>query len=203
MVPVLYIISAENSKTAISHAKHALATGCKWIQLQVDKLSESKAERTAKEIKKLCREQDATFIIENAIDLVKAIEADGIHLTNGMTTAEARQTLGEGFLIGLNVNNADDVISNKKQSADYICCGPFIDSVNSTEPGLTLKDYENIVSEVEAKGITLPLTAFGNIFPEQVDSILKTGIRGIMIQINEEDPDEQSIKSTLGHFLNA
>ena len=203
MVPVLYIISAENSKTAISHAKHALASGCKWIQLQVNKLSGSKAEKTAKEIKKMCREQDATFIIENAIDLVKAIEADGIHLTNGMTTAEARQTLGEGFLIGLNVCNAEEVVSNKKQSADYICCGPFIDSTSSMESGLTLQDYESIVSEVEERGITLPLTAFGNIHPEHVDSILKTGIRGIMIQSNEENPNEQSIKSELGQFLNA
>ena len=203
MVPIQYIISAESSKSAISHAKVALKAGCKWIQLQVDDLQNSKAEKTAKEIKKLCRENDAAFLIENNIDLVKSIDADGVHLTNGMTTAEARHILGEGFLIGTNAITAEEVILNKKQSADYICCGPFNHSTANEDETLSLNKYAEIVEEVSNKGITLPLSAFGKILPEDVDAILKTGIRGIMIQISEEKISEDLIRTTLERYLNA
>ena len=203
MVPIQYIISAESYKSAILHTKTALSTGCKWIQLQVDNLQDSKAEKTAKEIKKLCREYDAAFIIENNIELVKTIEADGIHLTNGMTTAEARQILGEGFLIGINTKSAEEIISNKKQSADYICCGPFNEDAIDKEESLNLNKYNQIINEIIGKGITIPVSAFGKICPENVDAILKTGIRGISIQITGEKFDESLIKDTLERFLNA
>lgn len=203
MVPVQYIISAESSKSAISHVKAALSAGCKWIQLQVDGLQSSKAEKTAKEIKKLCRENDAAFLIENDIELVKAVEADGIHLTNGMTIAEARHILGEGFLIGANAKSAEEVITNKKQSADYICCGPYDESASNAGESLNLENYTQIVQEVTEKGITLPLSAFGKIRPENTGDILRTGIRGIMIQNSEEKISENIIRETLEIFLNS
>ena len=205
MVPVQYIIVAEDKKTTISHVKTAIAAGCKWIQLQTKGISESKVEKATKEIKKICRENDVAFLIENNIELVKAIEADGIHLTDGTTVAKARQILGEGFLIGTNVTTAEEVISNKKQSADYLSCGPFSPTTPSIpdNPTLNINEYAQLVEEVANKGISLPLSAFGEILPKHVNAILKTGIRGIAIKFDDINNDDERIKTLLSSYINA
>ena len=204
MIPVQYIIVAKDKKATISHAKTAIAAGCKWIQLQLKDLQASKAEKTAIEIKELCRKNDAAFIIENDMNLVQAIEADGVHLTDGTSVAEARQILGEGFLIGTNVISAEEIILNKKQSADYLCCGPFSPtSKNDDTQLLNIEDYIHIIETMEENDIALPLSAFGEILPEHIDTILKTGIRGITIQTDGKDDSDKNITDTLIAYINA
>lgn len=67
----------------LSGAEQALKGGCKWVQLRVKDQSDDQIEDLALAIQSLCREFDAVFIIDDRVELVKKIGADGVHLGKG------------------------------------------------------------------------------------------------------------------------
>lgn len=77
-------------------------------------------------VQELCRQYGATFIIDDRVDLVKEIGADGVHLGKlDMPIKEARKMLGKGFIIGGTANTFADIRQHVADGADYIGCGPF------------------------------------------------------------------------------
>ena len=95
----------------IDSARIALEGGCRWIQLRMKDADETLLEETALIVQKMCKEYDATFIIDDNVHLCKKIKADGVHLgKNDMPIAEARKILGDDFIIGATVNTFDDVL---------------------------------------------------------------------------------------------
>ena len=98
----------------IDSARIALEGGCRWIQLRMKDADETLLEETALIVQKMCKEYDATFIIDDNVHLCKKIKADGVHLgKNDMPIAEARKILGDDFIIGATVNTFDDVIKTQ------------------------------------------------------------------------------------------
>ena len=72
-------------------ARLALEGGCRWIQLRMKDASPEEREQEAVRIQELCRTYEATFIIDDDVELVKKLKADGVHLgKNDMPIAEAR-----------------------------------------------------------------------------------------------------------------
>ena len=98
----------------IDSARIALEGGCRWIQLRMKDADETLLEETALIVQQMCKEYDATFIIDDNVHLCKKIKADGVHLgKNDMPIAEARKILGDDFIIGATVNTFDDVIKTQ------------------------------------------------------------------------------------------
>lgn len=126
MIPVQFITHQTKTISYEESALLALKGGCKWIQLRMKDASDEEVETLARRLKDKCRKFDAVFVIDDRVELVKKIEADGVHLgKNDMPVDEARRFLGEGFLIGGTANTIEDVRRIHRASADYIGCGPF------------------------------------------------------------------------------
>lgn len=162
----------------------ALEGGCRWIQLRMKDVPAEKILPIAKETMSLCRKHGATFIIDDHVELVKQIGADGVHLgKQDMPIAQARQILGEGFIIGGTANTFEDVRMHYKAGADYIGCGPFrfTTTKKKLSPVLGLEGYAHIVSKMKAEGIGLPIVAIGGIAKEDIPSLMQTGICGIAL----------------------
>ncbi len=148
----------------------------------------------------LCREAGATFIIDDHVELVKEIGADGVHLgKNDMPIDEARRILGPDFIIGGTANTLDDVLMHVKNGADYIGCGPFrfTTTKEKLSPVLGLEGYRSIVAGMKAAGIDVPVVAIGGINAEDIPQIMETGITGIALSgtvLRAEDPIEEMRK---------
>lgn len=162
----------------------ALQGGCRWIQLRMKGAADEAVEPVARRIQEECRRQGATFIIDDRVELVKKLHADGVHLGHAdMPVAEVRRVLGEEFLIGGTANTLDDVVRLRRESADYIGCGPF--RYTTTKQGLApilgLDGYRAILAGMRREGITLPVCAIGGITRDDVPALLETGVRGIAV----------------------
>lgn len=184
MVPVQFITHQTTDIDYEESAQIALRGGCRWIQLRMKDYTDDEVRPIAKRLKALCREHDATFIIDDRVDLVKSIEADGVHLgKNDMPVAEARRVLGEGFLIGGTANTIEDIRGLHRSSADYIGCGPF--RFTTTKKGLSpllgLEGYRAIMSAMRQEAINIPLCAIGGITLDDVPDIMDTGVDGIAV----------------------
>lgn len=104
----------------------------------------------ALQVKEWCREQQATFLIDDRVALVKELQIDGVHLgKNDMPIAEARKILGDGFIIGGTANTFEDVKAHYEAGADYIGCGPFrfTTTKEKLSPILGLEGYKDIIQK--------------------------------------------------------
>jgi thiamine-phosphate pyrophosphorylase len=132
----------------------------------------------------MCKNVGATFIIDDRVELVKEIGADGVHLgKNDMPINEARKVLGESFIIGGTANTFEDVKAHYEASANYIGCGPFrfTTTKKNLSPVLGLDGYRNIINQMRDADIHLPIIAIGGITAEDIPAIIQTGINGIAL----------------------
>lgn len=179
-------------------ARMALEGGCRWIQLRMKDASPEEVEQEALRVQALCRTYHATFIIDDHVELVKKLHADGVHLgKHDMPVAEARRLLGNGFIIGGTANTFDDVKMHYEAGADYIGCGPFrfTTTKKNLSPILGLEGYRHIVSQMKEAGINLPIVAIGGITREDIPAILQTGVTGVALSgtiLRADNPTEET-----------
>ncbi|EJW90230.1 thiamine-phosphate pyrophosphorylase [gut metagenome] len=181
---VQFITHFTEQYSYVDSAKLALEGGCRWIQLRMKEASPEEIEQTALKVQALCKDYQATFIIDDQVKLVKKIQADGVHLgKNDLPIAEARRILGDSYIIGGTANTFADIQSHTTAGADYIGCGPFryTTTKKNLSPLLGLNGYIKIIQQMQSEGISLPIVAIGGIRNEDIPSILNTGITGIAL----------------------
>lgn len=184
----------------------ALEGGCRWIQLRIKDMDDHEVLPIAIEAQRLCKQYNATFIIDDRVEMVKQLKAHGVHLgKNDMPIAEARKILGNDFIIGGTANTFDDVMAHYKASANYIGCGPFrfTTTKKNLAPILGLEGYRNIVAQMREHNISLPIVAIGGIEQDDIPAIMQTGVSGVALSgvvLRADDPIQkmkQIIKITL------
>lgn len=184
----------------LDSVKIALEGGCRWVQLRMKNASVDEICPIALQAQALCKAAGATFVIDDHVELVKEIGADGVHLgKNDMPIDEARNILGEKFIIGGTANTFEDVVMHYKNSANYIGCGPFrfTTTKEKLSPVLGLEGYRGIVKQMRENDINIPIVAIGGINAEDIPAIMETGITGIALSgtvLRAENPVEEMKK---------
>lgn len=179
-----FITHYTNTISYLDSVRLALEGGCRWVQLRMKGASEEEMLPVALEAQRMCREAGATFIIDDHVELVRRIGADGVHLgKNDMPIDEARSILGSGFIIGGTANTFDDVLMHHRRGADYIGCGPFrfTTTKEKLSPVLGLEGYRSIIEQMRAAGLDMPVVAIGGITAADIPSIMATGVTGIAL----------------------
>lgn len=88
-----FITHFTDTYSYLDSARMALEGGCRWVQLRMKHASDEETEAVALEVQKLCRTYGATFLIDDRVELVRKLKADGVHLgKNDMPIAEARKS---------------------------------------------------------------------------------------------------------------
>ena len=194
---VQFITHYSDRYTYLDSVRIALEGGCRWIQLRMKDTPTEDILPIAKETLTLCHQYEATFIIDDHVELVKQIKADGVHLgKRDMPIAEARKMLGKDFIIGGTANTFEDVRMHYEAGANYIGCGPFrfTTTKKNLSPVLGLEGYHCIISQMKKENISLPIVAIGGITKEDIPSLMGTGIIGIALSgsiLRAENPIEE------------
>lgn len=189
--------------TYLDGIRLALDGGIKWVQLRMKDASDADFLRTGKEVRRLCDQYGATFIVDDRVELVREIGADGVHLgKKDMPIAEARKILGNDAIIGGTANTFEDIVTHYRASANYIGCGPFrfTTTKEGLSPTLGLEGYRNIMKKVLGSGINIPVVAIGGITAEDIPAIMQTGIAGIALSgaiLRADNPIEEIKKILL------
>ena len=151
-------------------------------------------------IGRLCRSYGATFILDDRVEMVEALGADGVHLgKNDMPVHEARALLGPDKIIGATANSFDDIRMAVAAGADYIGLGPFRFTTTKAKlsPVLGLEGYADIMQKCRLEGINIPIIAIGGILADDMAQIMATGVSGVAISgaiLNAADPIAETRK---------
>lgn len=203
---IQFITHANDRYDYLDGVRMALEGGCRWIQLRMKDASEEEVLKTAESTRKLCRQYDAVFLLDDYVELVERSGADGVHLgKDDMPIDEARRLLGKDKIIGGTANTFEDVKRIYSAGADYIGCGPFrfTTTKKKLSPILGLDAYSRIIKQMNAYGINIPVIAIGGILLQDVSDIMQTGVSGVAISgaILNANNDDNPV-TTMKRFIN-
>ncbi len=184
MIKIQFITHQTPRYSYIESAQMALEGGCRWIQLRMKEATNDEIIDVANQIRPMCKQHHATFIIDDHVELVKQVGADGVHLgQQDMPIDEARRILGHDYIIGGTANTFEEIVLHWQHGANYIGCGPFrfTSTKKRLAPILGIDGYSDIINKMKQHGINIPIIAIGGIGYDDINSLLKTGLNGIAL----------------------
>ncbi|MDX2493850.1 MAG: bifunctional hydroxymethylpyrimidine kinase/phosphomethylpyrimidine kinase [Desulfuromusa sp.] len=175
----LYLITDNNQdgKLLIKVAA-ALTGGAKIVQYRAKDIRPDERREMAENLKNLCREHEASLIINDLPELAHEIDADGVHLgQDDMSIFQARQILGHKKLIGFSTHSVDEALKAEAQGADYIAIGSIFptDSKDAT----TLVGLKTL--KMVRKAVRIPVVAIGGITPDGAFETLTAGADAVAV----------------------
>jgi len=165
--------------SVLEQVELALRGGVKIIQVREKELPTPDYIRLASEALKLTRAHGAFLIINDSLEVAKAVGADGIHLgQEDMPVTEARKMVGKDVIIGVSVKNIEEALQAEKDSADYL-------AVSGVFPTSTKKDlghYPGLDGVRQIRQSTrLPVIGIGGISPDNCRSVIEAGAHGVAV----------------------
>ncbi len=189
-----FITHPSDRYTIAEEVQMVLEGGCRWIQLRLKDATDEEFRQTALEIIPMCKEHEAFLVFDDRVELAMEMSVHGVHLGKfDMNPLIARETMGAEAIIGCTANTATDIKAFKGKDVDYIGLGPFRYTTTKSKlsPVLGLEGYADIIREIRAAEIELPIVAIGGITIDDIDDIMATGVNGIAMSgaiINAPDP---------------
>ncbi len=166
-------------------AEKACIGGVDWIQLRLKNVSYADHYAIAQEVKAVCREFGATFIINDNVALAIDAGADGVHLgQKDMAPDTARSLAGQRFIIGSTANTFEDVARLSHMPINYIGLGPFryTATKENLSPVLGINGYRSIFEQLHKEDIKYPpVIGIGGITLNDVTALMQTGLYGIAV----------------------
>jgi thiamine-phosphate pyrophosphorylase len=178
----LYVVTDETLPPGRSHveiARAALEGGARIIQLRDKRRDAGELLPLAEEIRALCRPFGAIFIVNDRVDLAVASNAAGVHLgQTDLPVRAARKMLGPDKLIGVSVENEEQVLQAEREGADYLGVGAIYGSATKPDAGEAVGPGQ--IARFHAIS-RLPIVAIGGITLERVPEVVAAGARAIAV----------------------
>ena len=167
-----------DGRTLYDDVEKALKGGVTLLQLREKNMSTEDFINSAKEIKSLCEKYNVPLIINDNVEVAKAVNADGVHIgQNDMPAHEARKILGENKIIGVTAKTVEQAQKAEKDCAEYLgSCALFGTTTKCEEKKMYMKTLKSITSSVN-----IPVVAIGGIDGDNVLQLKGTGIVGAAV----------------------
>ena len=167
-----------NGRTLVDVVKESLDGGVTMVQLREKTLEEGKFLEEAKELQTLCRERHIPFIVNDNVDIAKAMDADGVHVgQDDMEAMDVRAKLGPDKIIGVSAHTVEEALLAEKQGADYLGVGAVFPTSSKSDVGEM--SYETL--KAICKAVSIPVVAIGGISGENVGKLAGSGICGVAV----------------------
>lgn len=178
----LYIITDQRISHGKSHlevAEAALAGGATVIQFRDKEMKDSEAVVACREIYKLTKKKDVSFIVNDRVEIVKAVNADGVHLgQEDMSFSSARKILGKEKIIGISVETVEQALKAVEGGADYLGIGPIYPTATKPDAGKALGIAR--LKEVR-ESVNIPIVTIGGINENNLEEVLRAGADGVAV----------------------
>lgn len=183
MLKGLYVITDKkliSRDRFVETVELAVRGGASVVQLREKDTPGDEVVSLGKALLKVTRKYGVPLIINDSVELAKAIGADGVHLgEDDPMVSRAREALGGDKIIGVSCyGRLERGIDAERDGADYVAFGtPFF---TPTKPERTPTSFD-VLREAVSRIKSIPVFAIGGITPANADSVLETGVDGIAV----------------------
>lgn len=119
------------------------------------------------------------LIINDAVDVAKVINADGVHLgQNDMKPLSARDYLGNSVIIGLSVGNMQELNNLDVSVVDYVGIGAIYETGTKSDAGrpIGVDGFKALRDK-----ILIPCVAIGGITLNNAKPLIDNGADGVAV----------------------
>lgn len=145
------------------------------VQLRDKSASAADLAEAGRALLAIGRAAGALLVINDRVDVARAIGADGVHLPErGLDVRDARSVLGPGRLVSCSRHDEAGLARAAAEGADYATLAPIF-AVPGKGPPLGVEGLR------AAARLAMPVLALGGITPRHVPALLAAGARGIAV----------------------
>jgi len=159
--------------------EEAVKGGVTMVQLREKECSTRDFIELAIRLKQKLAPYNVPLIINDRADVALAANADGLHIgQSDMQCNMARQLLGADKIIGLSVENMEQVYESNNMDVDYIGISPVFSTATKTDTALPfgLEGIRDVMAICNH-----PAVAIGGINLTNVREIMAAGAHGIAV----------------------
>jgi len=176
----LYAVTPDEIDTArlARLVQDAVDGGAKLVQYRNKIASHALRIEQARALLAICRSANVPLIVNDHLDIARAIGADGLHLgEDDGDIARAREAL-PGAILGVSCyNEIDRAVRAARLGADYVAFGRFFES--TTKPGVIRASLE-LVAAAKAR-LKLPVVGIGGISLENSPGLIAGGVDAVAV----------------------
>ena len=178
----LHVITNTTVQRRYGHAElaaHAIRGGADTIQYRSKETDFRTMMLEAGAVAEVCSNANVLFLVNDRVDLCRAVNANGVHLgEQDMPIEVARRILGTSKVIGGTVRNPEQLAVANRAGADYVGLGPVF-STNSKSLSITPVGLAMVRRVAETA--TIPVIGIAGITAENARSVVDAGAWGIAV----------------------
>jgi thiamine-phosphate pyrophosphorylase len=177
----LYVIidtQALRGRSELDVARQAIQGGTRMIQLRDKLRPKGMLVPLARELKKVCAESGALFIVNDYLDLATVSDADGLHIgQEDLPIEAARKMLPGDKILGCSAATLEEALEAEKEGADYIAVGCIYPTPSKSPTRLAgLKTLRQVKSKV-----SVPVVAIGGINEDNIAKVIGAGADAVAV----------------------
>lgn len=133
-------------------------------------LTPAQQKTLAQEAQKICRTYKVPFIIDDDLELMMALDADGIHIgQDDQDAGTIRKAIGPDKIMGVSANEETHLRKAIADGADYVGCGPVFATASkaNVRPAIGLDHFKRL----QVVDPSFPVFAIGGIHRDNVDQV--------------------------------
>ena len=177
----LYAVSDSmwlNGRTLPEVIRESLEGGATFMQIREKNLPYDEFLALAKEVKKVTDEFRVPYVVNDEVEIAKAIDADGVHIgQSDKALVEARKILGPDKIIGVSAQTVEQAVEAQKNGADYLGVG----SIFTTSTKLDADDVSLETLRAICDAVSIPVVAIGGIKEDNILDLKGTHVDGVAI----------------------
>ena len=177
----LYLVSDRHwlkDHTLAQDVEQAVQSGVTFVQIREKDMELEKFIQEASSIKKVCQRYQIPFVVNDSVEVVKAVDADGIHVgQHDMCAKDVRAILGEDKIVGVSAQTVEDALKAQEQGADYLGVGAVF--TTNTKDDADDVSFETLKAICEA--VDIPVIAIGGITADNLHLLKGSGIDGVAV----------------------
>lgn len=167
-----------NEEDFLIRVEAALKGGVSLLQLREKEKSTREYLYLAEKVHVLTKKYNIPLIIDDRIDVVMAVNAEGVHLgQSDMPIDVARKILGKDKIIGATAKTVEQALDAYHQGADYLGVGAIYPTTTKVKTVLTSTDT---LSKI-CRAVPIPVNAIGGLNKENVNILNNINISGICV----------------------
>ena len=168
-------LKQETLKEAV---EKSLKGGVTCVQLREKQISEDEFIKEARVLKRVCQEHHVPLIINDNIDVMLAVEADGVHVgQSDMNASLVREKIGNDKILGVSVQTLEQAYLAQEAGADYLGVGAvFSTGTKDDAIEVSYDTLKNICIHVD-----IPVVAIGGITQENILKLKGSHVDGVAV----------------------
>ena len=183
MLKLYFIMGSQNTKSdPVDILKAAIAGGITCFQYR-EKGEHAKVGldrmNLGLNLRKICREHNIPFIVNDDIELAIKLDADGIHVgQDDIAIDQLRKLIPTHYIIGLSTSTVEESLIAEQLNVNYIGVGPVYETATKSDAlqPIGLNGLQDIREKT-----TIPIVGIGGINENNAKLVIEHGADGVAL----------------------